>query len=133
MKHLNLITLLLLSSLAMASPFVSPSKPHGKLNLGLSHPSQDIFPVSIIEIDGQQVIKRDNAVWLKPGTYTIRVSAIVSKKNRSTAIAKKQNYNGSKTKNSLEVTVEEGKTYFVGYDASNRDSNMWGPVVWKVK
>jgi hypothetical protein len=124
--------LLLVSSISFANPFAKPSEAHGILKLNQAHPAADIFPVTLYEIDGKQVLKRDHGVWLKPGKHTIKVSAVVNKNhlNKSiTKLQKSQNLN----KNSLDITVEKGNIYYVGYDASDSNPNNWQPVVWKVK
>jgi len=133
MKKILIITLLLIVNALSASPFVKPSEPSGILKLSQSHPSADIFPVSIFAVDGKQVIKRNTAVWLKPGTHTIRVNSAIPLDSRSRSLIIRQKVNNPKDNNTLELTIEDGKTYYIGYDASDRDPNKWRPVVWKIK
>jgi len=132
MKKLTAIMLLLTAILAFASPFAKPSEPSGILKMNTPHTSKDIFPVSLFELDGKQVITRKNAVWLKPGKHSIKVNSLVPLDSRSTHSVTRQKRN-NKEKKTLEINVEDGKTYYVGYDTSNRDPNLWTPVVWKVK
>ncbi len=124
--------LIFATTLSFANPFAKPSEAHGILRLNQPHPSEDVFPVKIYEIDGKQITSRDNGVWLKPGKHNIRVSAMVntSQLNKFTTRVQKS-YN--KDKKILDINVEEGKIYYVGYDASDRNPNNWKPVVWKVK
>jgi nicotinic acid phosphoribosyltransferase len=127
-----IILLLLTTTISLANPFAKPSEAHGILKLNQSHPSNDIFPVKLYEINGEQVLKRENGVWLKPGKHSIKVSAVINKNQLTKSITKFQKgYN--RDKNILDITVEEGNIYYVGYDASDRNPNNWKPVVWKTK
>ena len=128
----KIIILLLISTISFANPFAKPSEAHGILRLNQPNLSADIFPVKLFEIDGKQVLNRESGVWLKPGTHSIRVSAVINASSRSTTITRLQkSYN--KDKKTLEINVEEGNVYYVGYDASDKNPNNWKPVVWKVK
>ena len=127
------LVLVLFSSIIFANPFVKPSEPNGMLNFSQQHPSKDIFPVSLFAIDGKQIIERKNAVWLKPGTHTLRFRAAINLDQRSKTQIKRQKQVSPRKNNSLEIDVQEGKMYFVGYDTSERDPNLWRPVVWKVE
>ncbi len=128
----TLLTLILLTSISYSSPFVKPSEPHGLLVFSVSHSSQDVFPVSLYSIDGKQVITRKNAVWLAPGKHTIKVRSTIDLTARSGFVTARQKNNSTKNK-ALEIDVQEGKKYYIGYDASDDNSNNWKPVVWKVK
>jgi hypothetical protein len=133
MKKLFIIFTLLLSGFVSANPFAKPSEPHAIINMGVTHSSKDVFPVSLFEIDGKQIIKRNNAVWLKPGQHSMRFKATIKMDTRSKAVTTRQKTNNPKSNNTLDINLEEGKTYYVGYDTSDRDPNHWKPVVWKVK
>ena len=102
------------------------------LVFSLSHASQDVFPVSLYSIDGKQVITRKNAVWLSPGKHTIKVNSNVDLTARSGFVTARQKNNSFDNK-AFEINVKEGKKYYIGYDASDNNSNNWQPVVWKVK
>lgn len=132
MKTLTLI-LLLLSTAVLSNPFAKPSEPSGMLKMNIPHTSKDIFPVTLFAVDGKQVIRRNNAVWLKPGKHSIRVNASIPLDSRSTTATSRQKFNNRKSNNTLELTIEDGKIYYVGYDTSERNPNKWHPVVWKVK
>lgn len=132
MKTILTLSLIIFSSLGITSPFAKPSEASGILKLNQDHPKNNIFAVSLFAIDGKQIIKRDNAVWLKPGAHTIRVSATVNLNSRSKLSIKRQKVN-NKQDNTLDIFIEDGKTYYVGYDTNDTDPNKWHPVVWKVK
>ena len=133
MKNTLLVIILTFSVTIFASPFVKPSEPNGKLNFSQTHISKNIFPVSLYYIDGKQIIKRNNAVWLKPGKHSIRVSSVVNLNSRSKSLRKRIKYNIKNQNNTLEINVEKDKTYYVGLDTNDSDPNKWHPVVWKVK
>ena len=133
MKKLLLLSTLIFTAILNASPFAKPSEPNGILNLATPHTSRDIFPVVINNIDGRNVPDRSNAVWLTPGKHSIRVRAVVVNLNsRSHALTRRQT-KINRINRTLELTVEEGKTYYIGYDTSGRNPNDWKAVVWKVK
>lgn len=125
--------LMAFSTTLIANPYAKPSEPSGMLTLNQAHTAANIFPVTLYEVDGDQVIRRNTAVWLSPGTHTIRVSSKINLDNRSKFVNQRQKFNNSSKNNTLEITVEEGKTYYVGYDTNDRNPNKWRPVVWKVK
>ena len=132
MKKILFITALIFTTIINANPFAKPSEPSGVLNLGTLHTTKDIFPVVINQIDGQNVVNRNNAVWLKPGKHSIKVSAIVDLSHRSHGITHKQKGFNQKNRD-LEINVENGKMYYIGYDTSDSNPNNWKPIVWKVK
>ncbi len=129
----TILFLIFLIDAVSANPFVKPSQPSGILDLATNHQSKNIFPVSLYEVDGKQIIKRTNAVWLSPGKHSLKVTSIVNLSQRSTGMTTRQKSNPAKNHNTLEISVEDGKTYYIGYDASDRNPNKWKPVVWKVK
>jgi hypothetical protein len=132
MKALTLLSIIF-STVVLSNPFAKPSEASGILKMNVPHTSKDIFPVTLFEVDGKQVIRRNNAAWLKPGKHTIRVSASIPLDSRSKAVTTRQKVNNSKNNNTLELIVEDGKIYYIGYDTSERNPNKWRPVVWKIK
>lgn len=132
MNKIILILLTLCSLNVFSSPFVKPSEPNGMLIFNASHASQDVFPVSLYSIDGKQVLTRNNAVWLSPGKHTIRVNSKIDLTGRSGVVTARQKNNSFDNK-VIKIDVKEGKKYYVGYDASDNNSNNWQPIVWKVK
>lgn len=133
MKTKTMIILLTFSSVLLANPFAKPSQPSGILKMNQPHPSANIFPVSLFEVDGKQIIVRDNSAWLKPGKHTIKVKSKINLDSRSKKLVKRQKVNNLKQDNTLEINIEDGKTYYVGFDTNDQDPNKWHPVVWKVK
>ncbi len=136
MKNTRQLPLLLLlvafTTMSFANPFAKPSEPNGILSLNTPHTSQDIFPVSLYEIDGKNIVSRSNAVWLKPGKHRLKMRANVDLSYRSHALLTR-NKSLNKNNRILDITVEDGKTYYIGYDTSNNNPNLWKPVIWKVK
>lgn len=133
MKQITLILFIFTANTLIASPFAKPSEASGILNMSISRPAANIFPVSIYAIDGKQIVNRNSAVWLKPGEHTISVNAIIDISNRRTSLLRRYKTNKQVENNNIKITVEDGKTYYVGFDANDSDPNKWRPVVWKVK
>lgn len=123
--------LLALATASFASPFAKPKEAHGIINMHNTKVTQSIFPVSINAINGKNIVSRDSAVWLKPGEYTLSVSSTI--RQDLLAHTTSRNIGNSNGKNKINLTVEEGKMYYLGYDASSRDKKEWKPIVWKVK
>lgn len=68
-------------------------------------PNRDIFAVKFIEINGQNIPRRD-IMWLKPGTYQIKVAIIASHRRPP------MSYNPQdRGHNAIELELEAGKTY----------------------
>ncbi len=71
-------------------------------------------------------------MWLSPGKHTIKVNSKINLTARSGVVTARQKITNFKNK-SIEIDVKEGKKYYVGYDASDNNSNNWQPIVWNVK
>ena len=132
MKKIITMILMMSSFNLFAGPFAKPSEPHGILKLQQSKPSKDIFAVNVYEINGENIVSRDTGMWLKPGKHVIKMSAVVPLDQLSHSVSRAVKSNSVRN-NSLEVNVEEGKVYYIGYDASERDPKQWKPVIWKIK
>lgn len=68
-------------------------------------PNRDIFAVRFIEINGQNIPQRE-VMWLKPGTYQIKV-AIIANHTRPPMSFNPQD----RGHNAIELELEAGKTY----------------------
>ena len=133
MKGITLILLIFISDSLYASPFAKPSEASGILNMSIARPAANIFPVTLYAIDGKQIVNRNSAVWLTPGEHTISVNAIIDISNRRSSLLRRYKTNKQVENNQIKITVEDGKIYYVGFDANDSDPNKWRPVIWKVK
>ncbi len=121
---------MLLAMGAVASPFAKPSEDSAKLVLGHSQPTKQLFEMRLQAVNGENVLDRGQAVWLKPGEYELTFSSKIdnrhTKNQVSVALKKDRNL-----QNTINITVDGGKTYYMAYDASDRDRQNWKPVVYK--
>ncbi len=112
--HLIILALgLLLSIPALADriPFARPGDDAARIVGQPGMPSNDIYPVRFIAIDGVNLPNRGREViWLEPGSYTLTVSAEIRNPSarRFTRDRHETGYNA------IEVVVEAGKTYHIG-------------------
>lgn len=134
-KHLiTLVTLLVAGSGVIASDtdfIASPKEPHAIVIGSVERPGHQIFPVVITEINGRRIIDREEAVWLKPGTYEI--TATRARVDLTLAGATRSAGNYARAQNTIELTVEEGKHYYIGLHASGSDRAQWKVVNWKTE
>lgn len=109
----------------------SPGEPHGVVRTDVERKAEQIFPVRIVEIDGE-LVSADNkvALWLKPGDHTIKVRGNL---RQDYAGGVQRTVGHGKGTNELQFTVEEGKVYYIGGQKSPDTGNAWTPVVWKVE
>jgi len=132
----NIIPALLFLSLPCISAaenyFTSPNKPSAKIVLVSQKSTQSLDTVKLININGKEIIPRSNAVWLKPGQYDLKFSANIKNNDVNSGSNRMKNIRKN-AKNSLNVNIEEGKTYYVAYDSKDLDIDKWQPVVWKIE
>ena len=138
MKKLIFITLITLSVTAISSPYVKPSEPNGVVRFNYSaignYFGERISPVSLTEVDGERVLRRRGAVWLSPGKHTLRVE--VNGANQvlgSNRFVRSQRNKNSIEQKTVDVFIEEGKIYFVGFDTRSKNPNDWQTVVWGIQ
>jgi len=126
-----LAAIFLAGAAAHAGPaaIASPGEPHGVVRTDVQKTAQQIFPVSIVEIDGDQVSVDDQiAVLLKPGKHVLKVRGGTDMDNTFGLQHQIGNTGGD---NSLEIMVEAGKTYYVGGKVDRK--SYWSPVIWKTE
>lgn len=129
MKTISLIITLLISGTLFAYDFASPSEPSAKIVMNFSKPAKQLFPVHLQTINGENVNVRSGAIWLEPGVYDLIFGSQVDLSYTKRQLKKIKN----DSSNQLSLKVEEGKTYFVAFDASSSETEEWGPVVYKIK
>ncbi len=137
------ITLFLIASVAgiiMLPPafaqdwFVSPSQPHGHVSGAINQPARSLYRVEITEINGKLVGSgRSEGVWLKPGDYTIQARRAKVRTDFTSAVGRSSSQRHNPANNTVELTVEEGKTYYLALDTSPRRRADWQVVIWKTE
>lgn len=133
LKVLTGIAMLSVAAAAAAGTdaLANQKDPHGVVRLDVEKRGQHIYPVKVVEINGDRVTVDDKvALWLKPGTHTLTVRGMVDRDN---TFGVSRSVGQGNEKNSVEVNVEEGKIYYVGARVNPREGGRWEPVVWKVE
>lgn len=128
------ITALLLSLIATSAfsyNFPSPSEPSGKLILSASSAAKQLFPVTLLEVNGENVSPRSDAVWLSPGKYELKFSSLIDAKYTQRLNSPSELRGNKETNNTMTITVEADKAYYVAFDASSTETKYWKPVVYK--
>ena len=133
MKILTLLAALLLSGTAFAFNFASPSEPSAKIILSHSNAAKQIFSVKLLMINGENINVRSDAVWLAPGEYELRLASFIDKNYTKQILSPKERRGLKDWNNTMKITVEAGKSYYIGYDASSSQTEEWSPVIYKVK
>jgi len=126
------VTLLLLSTATLAQDFIaSPSEPHGLVVTSVDLEAQNIYSVYAVAVNGQELARRENALWLKPGEHTIKaVNKTTLNRNFVPGLR------GDRSRESMQpltLDVEAGKTYYVGLKADSGRRADWQLVVWKIE
>ena len=120
----------LAGSVGAADWFVSPSQPNGHVTGSVSKTAHHLYAVEITEINGMRVGDgRRNGVWLKPGEYTIQARRANVRADLVPGTGRGRNY-GNPEANTIDLVVEEGKTYHLALDASAGRQRDWKLVVW---
>ena len=135
MKHkllFSTLAALAFSVSVTASPFTSPKKPSAKLVLNQPHQTQQLFEMSLTQVDGKNIQDRGGVVWLKPGEYDLKFSASVNH-NQTKGQLSRSELRALDFNNDMTISLEAGKTYYMAYDAKDRDASNWKPVVFKTQ
>lgn len=127
----GMLALASMAAIAATSPFLgSQGDPHGTLYLNVDQSARQIFPVKIWSVDGQLTNRSDQGMlWVKPGDYTFSVK--LGKVNMADVPGLQRGANYGQEEHNLKVTVEQGKSYYIG--AKFSASGKWEPVVWKTE
>ena len=133
MKKLTiLLVTLTLPFAVLAFDFAKPSEPSGKVVLSDYSEAKQLYQVKLVEVNGENVPVRAHAVWLKPGQYELTLSAqIGTTAKRNLSIRDRSGM--SDRENTLNLTVEADKTYYLAYDARPKNHDDWKPIVYKVE
>lgn len=133
MKTITLIITLLISGTLFAYNFASPSEPSAKIVMNHGINAKQLFPVRLLMVNGENVIVRDDTVWLQPGMYELRFATSINSDYTKQIMGLKERRGLKDLPNTLNIKVEADKSYYVAFDASSTETEEWGPVVYKVK
>ncbi|MDA3933944.1 MAG: hypothetical protein PF630_06415 [Gammaproteobacteria bacterium] len=117
---------------ASAQDFIaSPNEPHGLVVTSVDREAANIYSVYAVAVDGQELARRENALWLKPGEHTIKaINKTTMNRNFVPGLR------GDRSREAIEpltLNVEAGKNYYVGLKANSGRRSDWKLVVWQVE
>lgn len=122
----------LLAQAANPQDFIaSPSEPHALVVTSVDLEARNIYSVYAVAVNGQELARRENALWLKPGEHTIKAINKTSL-NRNFV----PGLRGDRSRESispLTLNVEAGKTYYMGLQADGGRRSDWQLVVWQIE
>lgn len=132
MKNLMLIIVLIFGSVYGTQGLSKEQKSSNKAMIDLSpnKPVQKLFPLTILSINGESVTHRNHMIMLEPGKYHLKFLSNIDLNyfvgnNRIL----KSKINQRKWDDSLDLVVESGNTYHLGFDASSVKTDEWKPVL----
>lgn len=134
MNKVVILLLMVISLSISAKEFKSPKngEPHASIELGYGSSKHNAQPVYIYHIDGIDVSKK-TYVTLVPGKHIIKCKSTVDLNKYDHLIPKGEKFENSDKNNTIELTVEKGKTYYLGFSTKSEKLDDWKPVVFKVE
>jgi hypothetical protein len=136
MKNLILSVLLILGTLFAIPVNANEQESIEKsiIDLSPNKPVQKLFPLTILSINGKNIVNRSEMIMLEPGKYHLKFFANVdlsffAEGNRvlRTKISQR------KYEDSLDLVVEAGNSYQLGFDARPKKVEDWKPIVLETK
>jgi len=126
--------LLLWSTLICAQTYKFPknSEPHGSISLGFGSTKDEIDPAVIYGVDGIDIGERDHYIALAPGKHVLKCRARFDVNTYDYKIPKGQHFKNTAKNNTLEIMIEVGKIYRIGFSVKGTDIKKWKPVIFKV-
>ena len=125
MKRITLVFLIVL--LIPLTAAASKKEEEAQIISGFSDRAQCIAGVRVRKIDGREAAVQPMGFFIEPGTYTMTGSAITDGSTCMTRTEQGKRYRIDP----IEVTVEAGKTYYLGYDHNSSNRDDWKLVIWK--
>ena len=131
MKKIITLILFLTINISTADTYFSkPNKNSAKLILDSALSTKSLSSVSLININGKEIIPRSHVVWLKAGEYKLKFSTTILNNSVNSGGNKVRNRNKN-TNNTIKVILEANKTYYIAYDSHEKNINKWKLIVWK--
>jgi len=113
-------------------PLAKGDEPYGVVVGSVGKRAEYIYPVEIVEVDGNNLFPRE-AVWLKPGKHTVTVRGFVTNPPGLRS-ASRFNLRQDESSNTIELVVEEGKTYMIGLKNEPRETTQpYRVVLYRVE
>lgn len=112
-------------------PFTQPGPESGTVVGTPGSPANDIYPVWVVAIDGQNISPRE-VIWVEPGKYEFTIMTVVT--NPPGLHAMRGRVRLKDGINKIEVVVEAGKAYYLGAHYDGRDPRApYTTVVYRVE
>ncbi len=96
----------------------------------VNKPLDCMFSVDVYEINGKLVTETPLAFDIDPGKYTIKARSVVDTRLCMPALT---SITRDLPIDPLEIEVEAGKSYFIGFNAKANNRREWKLEVWKVE
>ena len=132
MKNIILTIVLITGSLFATQGKSNEQKSTDKAMIDLSpnKPVHKLFPLTLLSINGESVNHRNEMVMLEPGTYQLKFLSNIDLSffSEGDRILRSK-INQRKYNDSLELVVESGNIYYLGFDASSAKIEEWKPVL----
>lgn len=107
-------------------------EPHGVVTSGPSQAAKNLFRVTIVEINGERIGERHSMpIRLTPGSHQIRAAAAEIGTRPAGTLSK--TYRRQRPEMTLDLDIEEGKTYYIALQAEGQDRSQWRLVNWKTE
>ena len=133
MKKISILLIALTLSLsASAFNFAKPGEASAKIVLNDANPANLLYQMELVAVNGENVPRRGHAFWLKPGDYELTFFPKLddyAKKH----MGLKERRNADKDLVIVSFNVMEGKTYYLAYDARDKDSLEWQPIAYRIE
>ncbi|QKK03218.1 MAG: hypothetical protein HND55_11485 [Pseudomonadota bacterium] len=113
-------------------PTTTPGPHAAHISGVLGKAGKEIFGVRFIEIDGRNIFPRSE-MWLKPGSYTIKVLIDAAHSRRPPQFSGHREHRRPDSYNEIELELEAGKTYEIRarYDRSD-EAVPYRVILYKV-
>ncbi|MCX7545400.1 hypothetical protein [Marinicella gelatinilytica] len=100
------------------------------VDLSPNKPVQKLFPLTVLSVDGEPIMHKDNTIMLEVGEHTLTFAANIDFNYLSSndKILRTQ-INQRKYSDTLALNVEAGKTYQLAFDARPVKVEDWKPIV----
>ena len=95
-------------------------------------PGEYVYPVTLVAINGKNVVSPQLSYYVKPGEHKIQLSMVVRvDASLATSIEHRQNVRGH-----LDIDVEPGKRYYLGAKYNPMESRRtrdWEAVIYRIE
>ncbi len=95
-------------------------------------PGEYVYPVTLVAINGKNIVSPQLSYYVRPGEHQIVVSMVVRvDASLQRSIEHRQNVRGH-----MDITVEAGKRYYFGAKYNPKESRRtrdWEPIIYRIE